>query len=53
MRRDLGQPLSPVASLQDQLVDMQKAITWAQQETNDVSAVQASDIAQQEEYLQT
>jgi UTP:GlnB (protein PII) uridylyltransferase len=41
------------AVLQDQLVDIQKASTWAQQETNTVSTVQADDIAQQEEHLQT
>ena len=36
-----------VASLQEQLVDIQKASTWAQQETSNVS--QATDISQQEE----
>ena len=34
-----------VASLQDQLVDIQKASTWAQQETSTVYTVQAGDIA--------
>ena len=41
------------AVLHDQLVDIQRANTWAQQETNTVSTVQADDIAQQEEHLQT
>jgi hypothetical protein len=40
------------AVLQDQLVDIQKANTWAQQQTSTVSTVQADDIAQQEEHLQ-
>ena len=44
-----------VTALQDQLGDIQKANTmsWAQHETRTVSAVQADDIAQHEEYIHT